>query len=55
MIGGEAPRPGFADELLARLERDRYTPALSPVLRGALAGAATASMVLLLAGRRRAR
>lgn len=52
----EALRPGFADELLARLERDGYTPVPSPALRRALTGAAvTASVVLLVAGRRRAR
>jgi hypothetical protein len=52
----EAPRPGFADELLARLERDGFTPFPSPVLRRTLTGAAvTASVVLLVAGRRRSR
>lgn len=51
----EDPRPGFADELLVRLERDRQ-PAVSPVVRGALAGAAvTASVALIVAGRRRSR
>ena len=52
----ESPRPGFADELLARLERDRYEPLVPPALRKALAGAAvTASVALLVAGRKRTR
>ena len=52
----ESPRPGFADELLLRLERDRRGRSLSPALRGALAGAAlTASVALVVAGRRRIR
>ncbi len=52
----EMPRPGFADELLLRLERGRDDAPSSAALRKALAGAAvTASVALLVAGRRRAR
>lgn len=56
MTPDEGPRPDFAEELLVRLERGPRGSALSPVVRGALAGAAvTASVALLVAGRRRAR
>ena len=53
---GEAPRPEFADELLLRLERGREPAPVSPVARRLLAVAAvTASLALILAGRKRAR
>jgi hypothetical protein len=52
----EAPRPGFADELLARLERDRRVGVLTPAVVKTLAGiAATASVAVVVAGRRRSR
>lgn len=53
----EGLRPGFAEELLARLESDgARRPLVSPVLRKLLAGAAlTASVIALAAGRRRSR
>lgn len=51
----EMPRPGFADELLARLERDGSAPLVPPALKGAVAGAVAASLVLLVAARRRTR
>lgn len=52
----EAPRPGFADELLARLElvREHRGPRVSPAVRKAAAGAAVASLAFL-AGLRRSR
>ncbi|HEX2196852.1 MAG TPA: hypothetical protein VHJ76_07990 [Actinomycetota bacterium] len=52
----EAPRPGFADELLARLAHDRRRRGSTAVAKGAIAGAAvTASVALLVATRRRSR
>lgn len=55
-LAEESPRPGFADELLLRLERGSDDTRPSAALRRALAGAAlTASVALLVAGRRRAR
>ena len=55
-VAGEAPRPEFADELLLRLERGREPAPVSPAARRLLAGAAvTASVALIVAGRRRAR
>ena len=52
----DLPRPGFADELLARLAHDRVRRIPADLARGAIAGAAlTASVALLVATRRRAR
>lgn len=49
-------RPGFADELLARLAADRSRRmALSAVRRAAAGVAVTASVAVLAATRRRAR
>lgn len=55
-VRDELLRPGFADELLARLARDRTRRAPAALAKGALAGAAvTASLALLVASRRRGR
>lgn len=54
----EAPRPGFADELLARLElvRGHRDAVFSPAAKRAFAGGAlAASVAFLVAGRKRAR
>lgn len=49
-------RPGFADELLARLAADRSRRAALTTVRRAAAGVAvTASVALLVATRRRIR
>ncbi|HEX2058038.1 MAG TPA: hypothetical protein VHI71_06675 [Actinomycetota bacterium] len=56
VVRDELPRPGFADELLAQLARDRTRRAPVALVKGALAGAAvTASVALLVASRRRTR
>lgn len=49
-------RPGFADELLARLAADRSRRAVAVAMQRAAAGVVvTASVVFLVASRRRAR
>ncbi len=51
----EALRPGFADELLARLEREQHRVGRTAVGRGVAAAALSASLVLAVAVRRRTR
>jgi hypothetical protein len=51
----ETLRPGFADELLARLERERRHVLHALVLRGGAVAAASLSLVLVAAARRRSR
>lgn len=51
----ELLRPGFADELLARLERERRHAGRTVLARNVAAAALSASVVLVVAARRRGR